>query len=42
MRVPGDDGTFAAVATALALTGGGSDPPLDGVAVDRLGPPGAP
>ena len=42
VRVPGDDGTFAAVATALALTGGGSDPPLDGVAVDRLGPPGAP
>ena len=42
VRVPGDDGTFAAVATALALTGGGSDPPLGGMAVDRLGPPGAP
>ncbi len=42
VRVPGDDGTFAAVATALALTGGGSEPPLDGVPVDRLGPPGAP
>ncbi len=40
--LPGDDGTFAALATALALTDGGSDPPLDGVAVDRLGPPGAP
>jgi hypothetical protein len=40
--VPRDDGTFAAVATALALTDGGSDPPLDGIAVDRLGPPGAP
>jgi hypothetical protein len=42
VRVPGDDGTLAALATALALTGGGSAPPLNGVAVDRLGPPGAP
>jgi hypothetical protein len=40
--LPGDDGTFAAAGTALALTDGGSDPPLDGLAVDRLGPPGAP
>jgi hypothetical protein len=40
--LPRDDGTFAAVATAMALTDGGSDPPLDGIAVDRLGPPGAP
>jgi hypothetical protein len=40
--LPRDDGTFAAVGTALALTDGGSDPPLREVAVDRLGPPGAP
>jgi hypothetical protein len=40
--LPRDDGTLAALATALALTDGGSDAPADGVAVDRLGPPGAP
>jgi hypothetical protein len=40
--VPRDDGTVAAVATALALTDGASEPPLDGLAVDRLGRPGAP
>ncbi|MEO6810108.1 MAG: hypothetical protein ABI353_13425 [Isosphaeraceae bacterium] len=40
--LPGDDGTFAALATALALTDGGQDEPIDGIAVDRLGPPGAP
>lgn len=40
--LPRDDGTFAALATALALTGGGSDLPLDGVPVDRTGPPGSP
>jgi hypothetical protein len=40
--LPRDDGTFAAAGTALALTDGGGDPPLGGVAVDRLGPPGAP
>ena len=40
--LPADDGTFAALATALTLTDGGADPPLRGLAVDRLGPPGAP
>jgi hypothetical protein len=40
--IPRDDGTFAALATALTLTGGGSDPPLGPLPVDRLGPPGAP
>jgi hypothetical protein len=40
--VPGDDGTFAALATAMGLTGGGRDEPLEGLAVDRLGPPGSP
>src|SRR5579864_3947339 len=39
---PHDDGTLAALATALALTHHGSDPPLGDVAVDRLGPPGSP
>lgn len=40
--VPRDDGTVAALATALALSGGASDTPLGEVPVDRLGPPGAP
>jgi hypothetical protein len=40
--VPHDDGTFAALATALVLTEGASDLPLEGHPVDRLGPPGAP
>jgi hypothetical protein len=40
--LPHDDGTFAALATAWVLSGGGADPPLEGVAVDRLGPPGSP
>lgn len=40
--VPDDDGTARAVATALVLTDGASEPLLDGIAVDRLGPPGAP
>jgi hypothetical protein len=40
--LPRDDGTVAALGTALALTDGGSDPPLGAVPVDRLGPPGAP
>ncbi len=40
--IPRDDGTFAALATALALTDGAAEPPLDGWAVDRLGPPGSP
>jgi hypothetical protein len=40
--IPRDDGTFAAYATAAALTDGASMPILDGLAVDRLGPrPGA-
>ena len=38
---PRDDGTFANLATALALTDGGSEPPLGAWTVDRLGPPGA-
>lgn len=39
--VPGDDGSFAALATALALTDGAAEPPLGGAAVDRLGRPGS-
>ena len=41
--VPGDDGTFAALITALRLTGGDHEAPLaDGtLAVERLGGPGA-
>lgn len=35
--VPKDDGTFSAFATAMALTDGKSEPPLDGAEVDRLG-----
>lgn len=38
---PGDDGSFAALASALILTDGGPDLPHQGVAVDRLGPPGS-
>jgi hypothetical protein len=40
--IPRDDGTFAALATALTLTDGGPDAPIDGLAVDRLGPRDAP
>jgi hypothetical protein len=42
--IPHDDGTFASLATALVLTGGGQEPPLEGTAipVDRLGPPAWP
>lgn len=40
--LPEDDGTFAALATALALTDGGRDGLIDGIAVDRLGSSGAP
>ncbi|MDR3634090.1 MAG: hypothetical protein P4L84_09810 [Isosphaeraceae bacterium] len=40
--VPRDDGTFAALATALALTDGAADTPVGAVPVDRLGPLGAP
>lgn len=39
--LPRDDGAFAAVATAMALTDGGSEPPIGAVAVDRVGPPGS-
>jgi len=40
--LPRDDGTFANLALALALTDGGREPPLGGVAVDRLGPAPSP
>ena len=40
--LPRDDGSFANLATALALTDGGPEPPLGAVAVDRLGPPPSP
>jgi hypothetical protein len=40
--IPRDDGTFAALAAAMALTDGAALPRLEGAAVDRLGPPGAP
>ena len=40
--LPRDDGTFAALGSALVLTDGAEEPPLDGVAVNRLGPPGSP
>ena len=39
--LPHDDGTFAALATSMALTGGSSEAPMDGFAVDRLGPTGS-
>jgi hypothetical protein len=42
LAVPKDDGTFAAFATAMALTDGGSEPALGSAAVDRLGKPGSP
>lgn len=41
LRVPRDDGAIASVATALALTDGGRDEPIQGRPVDRLGPPGS-
>jgi hypothetical protein len=41
-RIPRDDGTVSALATALALTDGGQDAPIGTVPVDRLGPPGSP
>jgi hypothetical protein len=40
--VPHDDGSLAALATALVLTDGACEPPLEGLAVDRWGPPGSP
>jgi len=39
--VPADDGTFAALATALALSGGGVEEAIGPARVDRLGPPGS-
>jgi len=39
--VPADDGTFAALATALALSGGGAEEAIGPARVDRLGPPGS-
>jgi hypothetical protein len=39
--VPGDDGSIAALASALALTDGACEEPIGEVAVLRLGPPGA-
>ena len=38
---PRDDGTLAAVGTALALTDGKREPPLEESQLDRLGPPGS-
>lgn len=40
--MPGDDGSFAAMGAALALTDGAAMPPVEGLEVDRLGPPGTP
>jgi hypothetical protein len=40
--LPSDDGTFGALATAMALTDGAAETPIHGASVDRLGPPGAP
>jgi len=40
--LPHDDGSFAALATALVLSGGAVEGPIDGLTVDRLGPPGSP
>ena len=40
-RLPDDDGTFAALATAMALSGGGPEAPIGDAEVDRVGPPGS-
>jgi hypothetical protein len=40
--LPDDDGSFAALATAFVLSGGAPEAPVDGLIVDRLGPPGSP
>ncbi len=40
--VPEDDGTFAAMAIALALTDGEHLPAIGSASVDRIGPPGSP
>ena len=39
--LPKDDGTFAALATAMVLSGGAAEEPMGTLAVDRLGPPGS-
>lgn len=39
--IPRDDGTLAALATAIALSGGGRVEPLGTIRVDRLGGPGS-
>ena len=43
MFVPRDDGTLTAIVTALRLSGGSSEPPLESgkIAVERLGGPGS-
>src|SRR5271157_5311927 len=43
LTVPGDDGTLAALITALRLSGGGNEAPVGNgtIAVNRLGGPGA-
>ena len=38
--LPEDDGSFAALATSLVLSGGAAEKPMDSLAVDRLGPSG--
>lgn len=40
--IPRDDGSFAALGPALALTEGGPEPPFEGATIHRLGPPGGP
>jgi hypothetical protein len=40
--LPNDDGTFAALATAMALSDGAAEAPMGDVAVDRLAGPGSP
>jgi hypothetical protein len=42
LAIPGDDGSLAALATALVLSGGQAEAAIDGLAVDRLGPVGSP
>lgn len=42
LQIPRDDGTFAALASALVLTGGSAEAPLDDLPVDRLGGPSSP
>ncbi len=42
VAIPHDDGSFAAFATAIALTDGACEPPIGDSPVLRVGPPGAP